>query len=75
MYLLGVGGKKKKATDKADPIDRAIVSYLAGGLSRMSGITTGECSCIAAARSSDLEMDLCSLFHLSHSVVLPLIWF
>ena len=75
MYLLGVGGKKKKATDKADPIDRAIVSYLAGGLSRMSGITTGECSGIAAARSRDLEMDLCSLFHLSHSVVLPLIWF
>ena len=55
--------------------DGVIVSYLAGGLSRMSGITTGECSGIAAARSSDLEMDLCSLFHLSHSVVLPLIWF
>ena len=73
MYLLGVGGKKKKATDKADPIDRAIVSYLAGGLSRMSGITTSECSGISAPRSSDLEMDLCSLFPLSHSVVLPLI--
>ena len=57
MYLLGVGGKKKKATDKADPIDRAIVSYLAGGLSRMSGITTGSCSG-CCPRSSDLEADL-----------------
>lgn len=58
MFLLGVGGKKKKATDKADPIDRAIVSNPAGGLSLMSGITTGECSGISAARSSDLETDL-----------------
>ncbi|MDD6473239.1 MAG: hypothetical protein PUF62_09455, partial [Bacteroidales bacterium] len=41
MYLLFVGEKKEKGHRQGRPIDRAIVSCLAGGLSRMSGITTG----------------------------------
>ena len=49
--------KTKKGHRQGRPIDRTIVSYLAGGLSRMSGITTGSCSG-CCPRSSDLEADL-----------------
>ena len=49
--------KNKKGHRQGRPIDRTIVSYLAGGLSRMSGITTGLCSG-CCPRSSDLEADL-----------------
>lgn len=44
-------------SENINAIDRTIVSYLAGGLSRMSGITTGSCSG-GCPRSSDLEADL-----------------
>ena len=38
----------------------------------MSGLTTGECSRREAARSSDLESDLCvALFQPDRSVVMP----
>ena len=50
-------GEKQKGHRQGRPIDRTIVSYLAGGLSRMSGITTGSCSG-GCPRSSDLEADL-----------------
>jgi len=50
-------GEKQKSHRQGRPIDRTIVSYLAGGLSHMSGITTGSCSG-CCPRSSDLKADL-----------------
>lgn len=55
IYICDVG-EKQKGHRQGRPIDRTIVSYLAGGLSRMSGITTGSCSG-GCPRSSDLEAD------------------
>ena len=43
MYLLFLAIKEKDRR-QGRPIDKPIVSYLAGGLSRISGITAGECS-------------------------------
>lgn len=56
-YVFVMSVKNKKGHRQGRPIDRTIVSYLAGGLSRMSGITTGSCSG-GCPRSSDLEADL-----------------
>lgn len=64
----------KKAADKGTYTAFTVLFFLAGGLSRISGLTAG-CvrAVIAATRSTDWEKDLCGLFHLSLSVLLPLI--